>query len=333
MSQESQNAFLQDLQKQCLEDSREYLDGFLEALRHFQADPLRSFSMIASHVHSLKGNLQAAGFLNFADCVHQFESVISNFESKIKSKEWSLNSDDLSLIEFLLSDIQFNFTEYLSELQGTFIDSEELANKRKVMIQSLGSWGPQTAQSAISPQVVQTQDEPQVSESKVTEPKTTEPVAQSLPKKNGTSEKTKPMNQTYFLCGNDGQKFAVPVQYVNEIIRPLQITRLPAVRNGIFGLLNLRGSTVPVLNLDWALGDQKKVRYMVICQVREYQFAFQVEEAVQVIDIPESTFQYIETNFEQSKLNSQLFTHLSIIEEKTIFIMNLDHLIADTVAA
>lgn len=46
------------------------------------------------------------------------------------------------------------------------------------------------------------------------------------------------------------QKYALPIQETQEIIRMSNITRVPNTKHYVEGIINLRGSIVPVINLN-----------------------------------------------------------------------------------
>lgn len=50
------------------------------------------------------------------------------------------------------------------------------------------------------------------------------------------------------------QQYALPIQETQEIIRMTAITRVPNTRHYVEGIINLRGSIVPVINLNKRLG-------------------------------------------------------------------------------
>lgn len=46
------------------------------------------------------------------------------------------------------------------------------------------------------------------------------------------------------------QKYALPIQETQEIIRMSNITKIPNTKHYVEGIINLRGSIVPVINLN-----------------------------------------------------------------------------------
>lgn len=59
------------------------------------------------------------------------------------------------------------------------------------------------------------------------------------------------------IFGLSSQLYALPIQETQEIIRMTGITRVPNTRDYVEGIINLRGSVVPVINLNRRLGLQE----------------------------------------------------------------------------
>lgn len=70
-----------------------------------------------------------------------------------------------------------------------------------------------------------------------------------------------------FLVGNE--EFAVPILSVQEIVKPIEYTRVPGTPDYVLGVFNLRGNVFPIINLRMkfglpALKQNKDTRYIVI---------------------------------------------------------------------
>jgi purine-binding chemotaxis protein CheW len=61
-----------------------------------------------------------------------------------------------------------------------------------------------------------------------------------------------PLTLLTFVLG--GQVFAVPVTHVREIVDPTEISALPNAPHDVLGLIDLRGKSVPVVDLAARLG-------------------------------------------------------------------------------
>jgi purine-binding chemotaxis protein CheW len=50
-----------------------------------------------------------------------------------------------------------------------------------------------------------------------------------------------------FIIGNE--EYAVPILSIQEIIKPIEFTRVPSVPNYVLGVFNLRGNVIPLIDL------------------------------------------------------------------------------------
>ncbi len=60
-------------------------------------------------------------------------------------------------------------------------------------------------------------------------------------------------NQIVVMGLND-QKYALPINSVSEIIRVMEVTQVPNMQDYCTGIINLRGSVVPVISMGLRLG-------------------------------------------------------------------------------
>ena len=109
-----------------------------------------------------------------------------------------------------------------------------------------------------------------------------------------------------------GEELAVPVLNIREIIRYGKLTRMPMVPEFIEGVINLRGSVVPVINLSAKFGLKKteadKRTCIIIMEIEMSKgnviMGIVVDKVLQVIAIPEGNIEpsptlgaNIQTNF------------------------------------
>ena len=64
----------------------------------------------------------------------------------------------------------------------------------------------------------------------------------------------KEQKQQYLAFGLGGDSFAMEIVYVKEVIQYTDLTQVPLMPSFIRGVINLRGATVPVLDLSVRLG-------------------------------------------------------------------------------
>jgi purine-binding chemotaxis protein CheW len=77
-----------------------------------------------------------------------------------------------------------------------------------------------------------------------------------------------------------GQELTVPISQVQEVIRAIPVTRLPAAPRHILGILNLRGRVVPMVDLadimDFS-GERGENRFIIVCRCRGMLVGLMVE--------------------------------------------------------
>ncbi|PZT47562.1 chemotaxis protein CheW [Helicobacter valdiviensis] len=93
-----------------------------------------------------------------------------------------------------------------------------------------------------------------------------------------------------FVVGSE--EFAVPILSIQEIIKPLEYTRVPGVPNYVLGVFNMRGWVVPLINLRLKFGlPYEKItedtRYIVI-RNQEERAGFVIDRLTEAVRIKES---------------------------------------------
>ena len=92
-------------------------------------------------------------------------------------------------------------------------------------------------------------------------------ILQEQVKKEVESEPENILQVVGFLIGNE--EFAVPILNVQEIVKPIEYTRVPGTPDYVLGVFNLRGNVFPLIDLRMkfglpALKSNKDTRYIVI---------------------------------------------------------------------
>lgn len=76
------------------------------------------------------------------------------------------------------------------------------------------------------------------------------------------------------------QLFAVPIMLVQEVLRAVPATKLPAAPPFLAGVTNLRGRVTPLVNLarllDIDSGDGGEDRFLIVCRLRDMQIGLMV---------------------------------------------------------
>jgi len=89
--------------------------------------------------------------------------------------------------------------------------------------------------------------------------------------------------------------FGIPVEQVQEVVRPQPITSVPLAPKVVRGLINLRGQILTAIDLRYRLGlgepgDQAKLMNVVV-RTDESPVSFLVDEIGEVLDVDEDTFE------------------------------------------
>ncbi len=94
------------------------------------------------------------------------------------------------------------------------------------------------------------------------------------------------------------EEYAIDILNVQEIIRVLNVTRVPRVEKHIEGVINLRGNIVPLLNLHTkfnldtsGLEDEKRI---IVCQFDEIKAGIIVDEVLEVIRLGDSDIESVD---------------------------------------
>ncbi|RAX54391.1 chemotaxis protein CheW [Helicobacter sp. 16-1353] len=113
---------------------------------------------------------------------------------------------------------------------------------------------------------------------------------QTQVKQNIESEHEDVLQVVGFLVGSE--EFAVPILSVQEIVKPIEYTRVPGTPDYVLGVFNLRGNIFPIINLRMkfglpALKQNKDARYIVIKHNDEVA-GFIIDKLTEAVRIKES---------------------------------------------
>lgn len=108
----------------------------------------------------------------------------------------------------------------------------------------------------------------------------------NLPAENAYHEDHE-MQVVAFRLGNE--EYAVDILFVQEIIRLLNITRVPSSGKHIEGVINLRGNIIPIVNLhskfNLQASDNQEDKRIVVFRFEDVQVGIIVDEVSEVIRI------------------------------------------------
>jgi purine-binding chemotaxis protein CheW len=124
----------------------------------------------------------------------------------------------------------------------------------------------------------------------------------------------------------DKEEFGAPIASVQEIVRvPEELIRVPQAPPFVEGVINLRGSVLPVIDLRLRLGlkqvertDRQRIMVFLISDVRT---GFIVDQVAEVLKIPKSA---IEAAPQLSKDQSRLLSRMANLEKQKRMVQLID---------
>lgn len=140
----------------------------------------------------------------------------------------------------------------------------------------------------------------------------------------------------YLLCDNQNNYFGVPMDYVYELVKWTTLSPLPFNRPDLVGLLNLRGEVLPILNLSKAidignsiLSGKISYKYVVVSEVKEFRFGFEVGELHSIVELDPNRFQEINVVDNADTVpDERLVKQICEYEGKLVLILDLEKIVA-----
>lgn len=115
----------------------------------------------------------------------------------------------------------------------------------------------------------------------------------------------------YVTFAVDGARFGLPVLRVNDVFRPLVLTRVPLAPPAVAGILNLRGRIVTMIDMDARLGRAPRdvAKMAVTVEVHGESYALMVDKVFDVVALPQAEMQPVPANLDArlARLSSGIF--------------------------
>ncbi len=126
------------------------------------------------------------------------------------------------------------------------------------------------------------------------------------------------------------EEFGVEILKVREIIRMLEITRVPRAPEFVEGVINLRGSVIPILDLRKRFGlvskDNDKDTRIVVINIHNMIVGFIVDSVSQVLRIPANTVEPPPPVV--AGLDSEYIEGVGKLEDRLLILLDLDRLLS-----
>ena len=310
--------FLAELQEECLKDPEGRLGFLREAAGDVVGNPNASLTKMIKICTEIESNFRSVGFVHSADLFGEFIGHMREIGQSFTDLGERVSPDDGFVLQFFLTDVVQSFENYYDNLKSSE-DSAAKADEFRPAVKILSSWRPTAVEPALlkivpslPPEMVVHQA---VSEKAAPVPPSTvdaapatvnlESIATAIAtnKVTATTSGVELLNK-YLICRGPAttQKsqprvFAIPVQQVIEVIDRQPVSALPFPRAGLEGILNFRGDPLPVLVCFDRNDDGARVEasvgksYVVIANVDERKFGFQMENVLSVTDLDPSRFE------------------------------------------
>jgi purine-binding chemotaxis protein CheW len=126
-----------------------------------------------------------------------------------------------------------------------------------------------------------------------------------------------------------GEDYAIAITKIQEIIVMKPITRIPQVPGFIEGLINLRGSVIPVVNLRTLFGlehrDLDDETRTIIVNVGDRTIGYIVDEVTQVMRIASDQIQPAPVSI--TSVSKQHIAGLAQLEDRLLVILEIERLL------
>lgn len=126
-----------------------------------------------------------------------------------------------------------------------------------------------------------------------------------------------------------GEEYALNIMDIKEIIKPKEVTEVPRSPDYILGIFSLRGTIIPVLDVNIRLGlsgnERGPQNRVIVVKYRDHFFGLHVDSVVQVLDIPISR---IEPPPEiLGGVEGEFLRGIGRIDERLIILLNLGRIL------
>lgn len=132
-------------------------------------------------------------------------------------------------------------------------------------------------------------------------------------------------------CFTIGQEeFGIDILKVHEIIRLINITKVPNSPEFVDGIINLRGRVIPVINLRNRLGlqriDNDKNTRIIVVDLNGSSIGFIVDEVHEVLRIPRSITEP-PPPMVVTGIDSDFITAVGRLEDRLLILLDLDKIL------
>ncbi|MFW5487430.1 MAG: chemotaxis protein CheW [Desulfovibrio sp.] len=136
------------------------------------------------------------------------------------------------------------------------------------------------------------------------------------------------MQLVTFSIGDE--EFGVDILKVQEIIRTMEITKVPKAPLFVEGVINLRGKVIPIIDLRRRFGletrDHDKNTRIIVIEINNMIVGFVVDSVSEVLRIPASTVEPPPPVV--AGLESEYISGVGKLEDRLLILLDLDRLLS-----
>lgn len=150
-------------------------------------------------------------------------------------------------------------------------------------------------------------------------------MSKSIEDKNDSNEL---LQLVSFKIGNE--EFGIDILNVQEIIKTVQITKVPNSPEFVEGIINLRGKVIPVMDLRVRLNLERKAQdkdtRIIVVEINSKTVGFIVDEVNEVLRIPKSITEPPPEMV--TSVNSEYITAVGKLEDRLITLIDLQKVLS-----
>jgi len=153
---------------------------------------------------------------------------------------------------------------------------------------------------------------------------------QQKQQKNGVEKEHEDIMQLVgFIIGSE--ELAVPILNIQEIIKPIECTKVPSVPDYVLGVFNLRGSILPLIDLRRKFGlppapQTEDTRFIVI-KTENNEAGFVIDRLTKAIRINQSDIETPPETFAKEEEVDNLIFGIGKMDDSIITILNVNALL------
>lgn len=128
-----------------------------------------------------------------------------------------------------------------------------------------------------------------------------------------------------------GEEFGVEILQVQEIIRMLEITKVPKAPSFVEGVINLRGKVIPIIDLRKRFGLEPRGRdkntRIIVIEIHTMVVGFIVDSVSEVLRLPASTVEPPPPVV--AGLDSDYISAVGKLEDRLLILLDLQRLLSN----